>query len=134
MSRRNYRGLPGAGGLQARNAKSHTFPIAISLVDPVLPLDAKALLDIIQVRCVKSQASCLHSDRSSFRQENNSGKKEQLREHVDEVCGALDAPSDSNYQADVEQPSVLACHTCPGIDDQTIFSDRVIENIGKKGG
>ena len=29
----------------------------------------------------------------------------------------------------MEQPSVLACHTCPGLDDRTLFPEQVIENI-----
>jgi hypothetical protein len=33
----------------ARSKGKVSFPITVSVVDPILPLDAKALLDIIQV-------------------------------------------------------------------------------------
>lgn len=31
--------------------------------------------------------------------------------------------------AGTEQPCILACHTCPALDDQTLFPDKVVENI-----
>ncbi len=45
------------------------------------------------------------------------------------VEGMPETPSDAKPPADLMQPSVLACHTCPGLDDQTMFPEKVIENI-----
>jgi hypothetical protein len=40
----------------ARSKANASFPITVSVVDPILPLDAKALLDIIQVRAQSSKS------------------------------------------------------------------------------
>ncbi len=46
----------------SRSKARVSFPIAVSVVEPILPLDAKALLDIIQVRAygarVHTAVSC----------------------------------------------------------------------------
>jgi hypothetical protein len=48
---------------------------------------------------------------------------------MDGVWGMLGTTLDANPPADLDLPGVLACHTCPGLDDQTIFPENVIENI-----
>ena len=61
-------------------------------------------------------------------QVQSSLKKEPSRAD-DDVWAALDAPPHASCGADAAQPTVLACHTCPGLDDRTLFPDKVIENI-----
>ena len=56
-------------------------------------------------------------------------KKEPLQCEEDESWGALDSPLGACCHADLEKSCVLACHTCPGLDDLTVFPDKVIENI-----
>lgn len=48
---------------------------------------------------------------------------------MDGACGIPDTPSDAIPPADLALPTVFACHTCPGLDDQTLFPENVIENI-----
>lgn len=102
------RKLPGS----SRHKPKVAFPITVSVVDPVLPLDAKALHDIINAtsssKKMKEPAQCMS---------------------MDGACGIPDTPSDAIPPADLALPTVFACHTCPGLDDQTLFPENVIENI-----
>ena len=66
-----------------------------------------------------------------FHQAKSSAKETSLQRENDEVWGRLGASSIAEFYADVQQPCVLACHTCSGLDDLTMFPEKVIENIGE---
>jgi hypothetical protein len=117
----------------SRTKAKVSIPITINVVEPVLPLDAKALLDVIQV-CSQNLSSIMFALELTivlFQQAKSSAKETSLQRENDEVWGRLSASSIAEFYADVQQPCVLACHTCPGLDDLTIFPDKVIENIGE---
>lgn len=46
-----------------------------------------------------------------------------------DAWGALDSQLHVQRVAGTEPPCILACHTCPALDDQTLFPDKVVENI-----
>jgi hypothetical protein len=56
-------------------------------------------------------------------------KTEPLQCEDDKSLGARDSPLSACCHADLEKSCVLACHTCSGLDDLTLFPDKVIENI-----
>ena len=76
-------------------------------------------------------------------QAKSSLKKEPSRAEDEETWGLADASSgasevnasganslsEASRRAHDEHHAVLACHTCPDLDDQSLFPDKVIENI-----
>jgi hypothetical protein len=65
----------------------------------------------------------------SYQQAKSAAKKEPLHFEDDFACILPETSSDAIPDRSDEHHSVLACHVCPGLDDQTIFPDKVIENI-----